>query len=95
MGDKSGLRLEEISRVAERNTPLTELFSIGPVIGEKDAENALKMLQTRINDFMLNPDIRVESVNGPYANHVPPEKHLPMHDRVTYTASVLYYNEEF
>ena len=68
---------------------LVKLFDIGPILVGKDSQNALSLLETQMNNFMIGRDIQVREVNGPHATYFPPPmKELP--ERVYYTASVVY-----
>ncbi|MFH1289976.1 MAG: hypothetical protein ABIH92_01060 [Nanoarchaeota archaeon] len=70
--------------------PLVRIFETGPVITGRDSENALRLLETGMNAFMVDPEIEVRQVNGPYATHLPPREELPGKERIHFTASILY-----
>ena len=67
-----------------------KLFSIGPVLDGVDARNALGLLETQMNVFMLELDIEIKQVNGPYVHHLSPKESLPNEERLYYTANILY-----
>jgi len=69
--------------------PIVKLFQKGPVDLKKDSNLEISLLETEINIFMLQPDVVVHQINGPYVCHLPPKlKGEP--ERVIYTANVSY-----
>lgn len=71
---------------------LVELFKKGPEDIDKKEPKALSLLETDMSMFMLQLDIEVQQVNGPYVSYLPPEKEgLP--ERVFYTANIVYHRK--
>ena len=70
---------------------LVKLFKKGP----EDLKNeslALSLLEVEMSTFMLQLNIEVHQVNGPYISYLPPEEEgLP--ERVVYTVNIIYHNK--
>ena len=71
---------------------LVELFKKGPENINEKKSLAFSLLQTEMSVFMLDLDVEVLQVNGPYINHLPPEREgLP--ERIFYTANIRYHRK--
>ncbi len=68
---------------------LVELFKKGPEDLRKENPTALSLLQTEMDTFMLQLNIEVHQVNGPYISYLPPERE-GLSERVFYTANIIY-----
>ncbi|MDO8460680.1 MAG: hypothetical protein Q7S74_06225 [Nanoarchaeota archaeon] len=72
---------------------LVELFKKGPENINDERALAFSLLQTEMSVFMLQLDVEVLQVNGPYIALLPPEKEgLP--ERVFYTANITYHKKD-
>ena len=68
---------------------LVELFKSGVESVEKEDPRALSLMKTAMDLFMLQLDVDVKQVNGPYVSYLPPEKDGSS-ERVIYTANIVY-----
>lgn len=70
--------------------PHVKLFT-SKIIEDKEErrERALSLLNISMDVFMLQLDVEVRQVNGPYHNYLPPEKQGSL-ERVVYTANIIY-----
>ena len=72
--------------------PLVNLFKSGIEDISKERPTALSLMQTEMDIFMLQLDIDVRQVNGPYVSYIPPESENSQ-ERVVYTANIVYNNK--
>ncbi len=68
---------------------LVKLFTSRPENVGNESPMALSLLQIRMDTFMLQLDVDVRQVNGPYVSHLPPEKEGSP-ERVIYTTNIVY-----